>query len=48
LLLCVAAVGRTSRTRWVLVAGGVGVGVAIASAAILLTRACPGTGPCLL
>lgn len=48
LLLGVAAMGRTSRTRWLLVAGTVGVGTTISSAAILLTRACPGTGPCLL
>jgi hypothetical protein len=47
-LLGVAAVGRTSRTSWLLVAGGVGAGATILSAAILLTRACPGTGPCLL
>jgi hypothetical protein len=47
-LLGVAAVGRTSQTRWVLVAGAVGGVAVIVSAAILLTRACPGTGPCLL
>lgn len=48
MLLGVAAVARTSRTRWLLLTGAVGSGGAIVFATILVMRACPGAGPCLL
>jgi hypothetical protein len=47
-LLGVVALSRASQVRWVVAAGAVGLAVVIVPAAVLLMRACPGDGPCLL
>lgn len=46
-LFAVAALARSSRSRWLAAGGVVGVSTVIGSAAVLISRACPsGTGVC--